>query len=244
SGRRRRLRGARARDRGEALGGARPRRRSDPAADPGAAGDGQVTEGARRDGGLPGDRGRPALNVPSGVEDLLREAAPQVLGALTRRYGDFAAAEDAVQEALLAAAVRWPRDGVPESPRAWLLQAATRRLIDQYRSDRSRRERETVATVREPQPPGVSDRDDTLTVLFMCCHPALTPASAIALTLRAVGGLTTAEIANAFLATEATMAQRIARAKHQIKASRVSFRMPTREEQDARVRSVLHVLYL
>jgi predicted RNA polymerase sigma factor len=148
-----------------------------------------------------------------------------------------------VQEALLAAAVRWPRDGVPESPRAWLLQAATRRLIDQYRSDRSRRERE-VATVQEPQAAEVSDRDDTLTVLFMCCHPALTPASAIALTLRAVGGLTTAEIARAFLVDEPTMAQRISRAKQRIKTSGVPFRLPTAGEQPAALRSVLHVLYL
>jgi RNA polymerase sigma factor (sigma-70 family) len=189
------------------------------------------------------DRGRRALNVPSGVEDLLREAAPQVLGVLARRYGDFAAAEDAVQEALLTAALRWPRDGVPENPNAWLLQAATRRLIDQYRSDRSRRVRESAAA-QEPQAPQVPDRDDTLTVLFMCCHPSLTPASAIALTLRAVGGLTTAEIASAFLVDEATMAQRISRAKQRIKASSVPFRPPTPEERPAALRSVLHVLYL
>jgi RNA polymerase sigma factor (sigma-70 family) len=189
------------------------------------------------------DRGRQALNVPSGVEDLLREAAPQVLGVLARRYGDFAAAEDAVQEALLAAAQRWPRDGVPENPNGWLLQAATRRLIDQYRSDRSRRVRESAAA-QEPQAPEVPDRDDTLTVLFMCCHPSLTPASAIALTLRAVGGLTTAEIASAFLVDEATMAQRISRAKQRIKASGVPFRPPTPDERPAALRSVLHVLYL
>jgi RNA polymerase sigma factor (sigma-70 family) len=182
--------------------------------------------------------------VPSGVEGLLRELAPQVLGALVRRYGDFDAAEDAVQEALLAAALHWPRDGVPEKPRGWLIQTAERRLIDQRRSEQSRRRRESLALQREVPTGAVSDQDDTLIVLFMCCHPALTPASAIALTLRAVGGLTTAEIANAFLVSEATMAQRIARAKQQIKASRVPFRMPTREEQGARVRSVLHVLYL
>jgi RNA polymerase sigma factor (sigma-70 family) len=182
--------------------------------------------------------------VPSGVEDLLRELAPQVLGVLTRRSGDFAAAEDAVQEALLAAAVHWPRDGVPERPRGWLIQTAERRLIDQRRSERSRRDRESLASLREPQAPEVSDRDDTLLVLFMCCHPALTPASAIALTLRAVGGLTTAEIASAFLVGEATMAQRIARAKQRIEASGVPFRMPTPEERSERLRTVLHVLYL
>jgi RNA polymerase sigma factor (sigma-70 family) len=182
--------------------------------------------------------------VPSSVEDLLRELAPQVLGALVRRFGDFDAAEDAVQEALLAAALHWPRDGVPAEPRGWLVQTAARRMIDQRRSEQSRRNRESLALLQEAPMPEVSDQDDTLIVLFMCCHPALTPTSAIALTLRAVGGLTTAEIANAFLVGEATMAQRITRAKQQVKASGVPFRMPTREEQTARVRMVLHVLYL
>jgi RNA polymerase sigma factor (sigma-70 family) len=179
-----------------------------------------------------------------GVEDLLRENAPQVLGALAGRYGDFAAAEDAVQEALIAAAARWPVDGVPESPRAWLLQAATRRLIDQYRSDRSRRERERAAFADGCQAPNRSDRDDTLAVLFMSCHPALTPASAISLTLRAVGGLTTAEIARAFLVDEATMAQRIGRAKQRIKAAGGEFGLPAPDEQPAALRNVQHVLYL
>jgi RNA polymerase sigma factor (sigma-70 family) len=183
--------------------------------------------------------------VPSSVEDLLRELAPQVLGALVRRSGDFDAAEDAVQEALLAAALHWPRAGVPAKPRAWLVKTAERRMIDQRRSEQSRRNRESLALLQDaPATSEVSDRDDTLIVLFMCCHPALTPASAIALTLRAVGGLTTAEIANAFLVDEATMAQRISRAKQRIKASRVPFRMPTREEQATSVRTVLHVLYL
>ncbi len=177
------------------------------------------------------------------VEDLLREMAPQVLGALVRRYGDFDAAEDAAQEALLAAATRWPRDGVPANPRGWLVQTGGRRLIDQLRSERSRRSRESLAA-RQEAPTEVSDQDDTLIVLFMCCHPALTAASAIALTLRAVGGLTTAEIASAFLVGEATMAQRISRAKQRIKASGVPFRMPTTDEQAARLRLVLHVLYL
>ena len=170
--------------------------------------------------------------------------APQVLGSLVRRYGDFDTAEDAVQEALLAAALHWPRDGVPAEPGGWLVRTATRRLIDQWRSDQSRRSRESLALLREAPPQAVPDQDDTLIVLFTCCHPALTPASAIALTLRAVGGLTTAEIANAFLVSEATMAQRIARAKQRIKASGVPFAMPTRDEQAARLRSVLHVLYL
>ncbi len=169
---------------------------------------------------------------------------PQVLGTLVRRHGDFDAAEDAVQEALLAAALHWPRDGVPQKPRGWLIQTAERRLIDQLRSEQSRRSRESLALLQEAPTQEVSDQDDTLIVLFMCCHPALTAASAIALTLRAVGGLTTAEIANAFLVDEATMAQRISRAKQRIKASGVPFRMPTREEQTARQRTVLHVLYL
>jgi RNA polymerase sigma factor (sigma-70 family) len=163
---------------------------------------------------------------------------------LARRYEDFDAAEDAVQEALLAAAVRWPHDGVPENPRGWLIQTGERRLIDQLRSERARRARETSTALREPPGQHAQDVDDTLTVLFMCCHPALTPASAIALTLRAVGGLTTAEIAKSFLVDEATMAQRISRAKHQIKASDVPFRMPAPDERASQLRSVLHVLYL
>jgi RNA polymerase sigma factor (sigma-70 family) len=182
--------------------------------------------------------------VPRDVEDLLRELAPQVLGVLARRTGDFDAAEDAVQEALLAAAVHWPRDGVPAEPRGWLIRTAARRMIDQWRSDRSRRARESLALLQVTPVREVSNRDDTLTVFFMCCHPALTPASAIALTLRAVGGLSTAEIANAFLVGEATMAQRIARAKQSIKASSVPFHMPTPDEQATRLRTVLHVLYL
>jgi RNA polymerase sigma factor (sigma-70 family) len=182
--------------------------------------------------------------VPSSVEDLLRTLAPQVLGTLVRRYGDFDAAEDAVQESLLAAAQHWPQTGVPAEPRGWLVQTATRRLIDQWRSEQSRRSRESLALHQEPTPENVSGQDDTLIVLFMCCHPALTPASAIALTLRAVGGLTTAEIASAFLVDEPTMAQRISRAKQRIKASGVPFQMPTNEERAARVRMVLHVLYL
>jgi RNA polymerase sigma factor (sigma-70 family) len=163
---------------------------------------------------------------------------------LARRCGDFDAAEDAVQEALLAAAEHWPHDGVPANPRGWLTQAAVRRMIDQHRSEQSRRRREKLAVLREPTATEVTERDDTLAVLFLCCHPSLTPPSAIALTLRAVGGLSTAEIAHAFLAPEATVAQRISRAKQRIKASGVPFRMPTAEERPERLRSVLHVLYL
>jgi RNA polymerase sigma factor (sigma-70 family) len=181
----------------------------------------------------------------------LRELAPQVLGAVIRRFRDFTAAEDAVQEALFAAAVQWPREGLPDSPRAWLIQVASRRMTDHMRSELARRQRETAAAMEQPgsvEPAaGIeneTDQDDTLILLFMCCHPALTPSSAIALTLRAVGGLTTAEIGNAFLVPEATMAQRISRAKQSIKASGVPFRMPTRQERTARLRAVLHVLYL
>jgi RNA polymerase sigma factor (sigma-70 family) len=163
---------------------------------------------------------------------------------LARRYGDFAAAEDAVQEALIAASERWPTDGIPESPRAWLLQTATRRLVDQYRSDQSRRRREREAVAAACQTQDVSARDDTLSVLFMSCHAALTPASAIALTLRAVGGLTTAEVARAFLVDEATMAQRISRAKRTIRAAGGEFGLPAPDEQAAALSNVLHVLYL
>jgi RNA polymerase sigma factor (sigma-70 family) len=180
-------------------------------------------------------------------ERLLRELAPQVLGAVVRRFRDFPAAEDAVQEALLAAALQWPRDGLPDHPRAWLIQVASRRLTDQVRSETARRRRESAAAREAGQaapPPAPTAHDDTLILLFLCCHPALTPSSAIALTLRAVGGLTTAEIANAFLVPEATMAQRISRAKQNIKASGVPFRLPAAGERAERLRSVLHVLYL
>ena len=161
------------------------------------------------------------------IEDLLRELAPQVLGVVMRRYGGLDAAEDAVQEALIAAAEHWPGDGVPDNPRGWLLQVASRRLTDQIRSEQARRRRELNAAASQPPPVQVPAEDDTLTLLFLCCHPVLTPASAIALTLRAVGGLTTAEIAGAFLVPESTMAQRISRAKQRIKASGVPFRLPT-----------------
>jgi RNA polymerase sigma factor (sigma-70 family) len=186
-----------------------------------------------------------------GFEHLLRELAPQVLGAVMRRYRDFAASEDAVQEALIAAADQWPRDGVPNNPRGWLIQVALRRMTDQVRSEIARRDRESmlaqeiplvVAPViySEPQ----MDPEDSLVLLFMCCHPALTQASAIALTLRAVGGLTTEEIAKAFLVPEATMAQRISRAKQSVKASQIPFSLPEAHERVECLGSVMHVLYL
>lgn len=183
----------------------------------------------------------------SPTEHLLRDLAPQVLGALARRHGDFAAAEDAVQEALIAAASQWPMQGLPENPSGWLYQVATRRLTDITRSEQSRHKREDVVAAeraREPALQADEEEDDSLVLLFMCCHPALTPSSAIALTLRAVGGLTTGEIATAFLVPEATMAQRISRAKQTIRTSNIPFRMPTPDERAARLSSVLHVLYL
>jgi RNA polymerase sigma factor (sigma-70 family) len=186
------------------------------------------------------------------VADLLRELAPQVLGVLVRRYGQFDAAEDAVQEALLAAAVQWPGAGVPGNPRGWLITVAARRLTDEFRAEHARRRREETAAALVPADEFVApapgelppDQDDTLTVLFLCCHPALSPASQVALTLRAVGGLTTAQIAGAFFVPEATMAQRISRAKQRIKSTGIPFRLPPEPELAGRLRVVLHVLYL
>jgi RNA polymerase sigma factor (sigma-70 family) len=186
----------------------------------------------------------------SGADRLLRELAPQVLGTIVRRFHDFSAAEDAVQEAMLAAFMQWPQQGVPGNPRGWLIQVASRRMTDHVRSEIARREREAAFAGDEETitpdydvEPGI-DSDDTLILLFMCCHPALTSSSAIALTLRAVGGLTTAEIAKAFLVPEATMAQRISRAKQSIKASNVPFRLPAPNQRAEQLPAVLHVLYL
>jgi RNA polymerase sigma factor (sigma-70 family) len=207
-----------------------------------------------------------SLDFPG--EHLLRELAPQVLGALMRRFGDFSAAEDAVQEALLAAAMQWPGEGVPDNPRGWLIHVAARRMIDHLRAELARRRRDAVVVMQEPADQQIvpaadasavdhfasgfgaagseadTGQDDTLILLFMCCHPALTRPSAIALTLRAAGGLTTAEIANAFLVPESTMAQRISRAKERIRSSGVPFRLPTDRDAAERLGAVLHVLYL
>jgi len=199
-----------------------------------------VTDGARRH-----------------VEDLLRELAPQVLGTLISRYGQFGACEDATQEALLKAVQRWPEDGIPQSPRGWLLTVATRVLIDESRSDSARRRREDAIFAATPQAEllarpadsiaeageAAADREDSLKLLFLCCHPSLSAPSQIALTLRAVGGLTTAQIATAFLVPEATMAQRISRAKAAIKSSGIRFEMPPGDARE-RLGAVRHVLYL
>jgi RNA polymerase sigma factor (sigma-70 family) len=187
------------------------------------------------------------------LEGLLRELAPQALGALVRRHGQFDACEDAVQEALLAAATQWPEGGIPDNPRGWLITVASRRLTDEIRGDTARRRREAATAALIPPealvipPPGVDDepeQHDTLKLLFLCCHPSLSPASQVALTLRAVGGLTTAEIATAFLVPEATMAQRISRAKASIKGAGARFSLPPEDERADRLRVVLHVLYL
>lgn len=181
------------------------------------------------------------------IEDLLRTLAPQVLAVLVRKYGQFDACEDATQEALLEAALQWP-SGMPENPRGWLLSVASRRLIDIWRSDNARRAREDRVAAMEPPstelPDSASGTDDTLTLMFLCCHPTLSPPSQLALTLRAVGGLTTAEIASAFLVPEATMGQRISRAKQAIQKAGGRFEQPAAEERKARLGVVLHVLYL
>jgi predicted RNA polymerase sigma factor len=184
---------------------------------------------------------------------LLRDLAPQVLAAIARRHGDFAAAEDAVQDALIAAAAQWPAQGVPRNPRGWLYHVALRKLTDRMRRDIARRRREETvagevwadfAFVPPPDAEIPQHDDDSLVLLFMCCHPALSTSSAIALTLRAVGGLTTGEIARAFLVPETTMAQRISRAKQIIRSSGIPFSMPASDERSERLATVLHVLYL
>ncbi|MGW7824097.1 RNA polymerase sigma factor [Streptomyces puniciscabiei] len=196
------------------------------------------------------------VNAERRIEDLLRQLAPQVLGTLVRRHGQFDACEDAVQEALLAAALQWPAEGLPDRPRSWLLTVAGRSLVDEWRSEIARRCREETVAALEPasREPAcdpqeavghrAADQDDTLVLLFLCCHPTLSPPSQLALTLRAVGGLTTTEIAAAFLVPEATMAQRISRAKQRVKSVGARFKLPQGPEQAERLGVVLHVLYL
>jgi predicted RNA polymerase sigma factor len=199
------------------------------------------------------------VNGQQRIEDLLRQFAPQVLGTLVHRYGQFDACEYAVQEALLAAALQWPAEGVPERPRSWLLTTAGRSLVDRWRADSARRRRETAAAL-DPAGPTLAagrhdagfpnaelpdaGRDDTLVLLFLCCHPALSPPSQLALTLRAVGGLTTAQIATAFLVPEATIAKRIARAKQRVRDAGARFELPAEPQRSERLGVVLHVLYL
>jgi RNA polymerase sigma factor (sigma-70 family) len=181
---------------------------------------------------------------PRTIEDLLRECAPQVLGAVVRRYGDFATSEDAVQEALLAAARQWPADGIPDQPRNWLITVAARRRIESLRNESARRRREEAVFLAAVEPAPVSAVDDSLTLLMLCCHPALTTASQVALTLRAVGGLGTAEIARALLVPEKTVGQRISRAKQRIRDSGAKFDLPPPEERADRLAAVQKVLYL
>jgi RNA polymerase sigma factor (sigma-70 family) len=186
------------------------------------------------------------------LDNLLRPLVPLVVGALVRRYGHFDLAEEATQEALLAAALQWPKDGTPDNARGWLITVGSRRMTDLLRSEQARQRRENELAQRVPpealQAPAAdhpqSESDDTLVLLFMCCHPSLSPASQIALTLRAVGGLTTAEVARAFLVSEDTMARRITRAKQQIKDGGVAFQMPPAAERSERLSAVLQVLYL
>jgi RNA polymerase sigma factor (sigma-70 family) len=183
--------------------------------------------------------------VRTPVDDLLRELAPRVLGTLVRRHGQFEACEDAVQEALIAAARQWPADGIPDDPRAWLVAVAGRKLVDAWRSESARREREKTVFDLEPADTGTAaDTDDTLDLLVLCCHPAVSPSSQLALTLRAVGGLTTGEIASAFLVPEATMAQRISRAKAAIKSAGARFGEVSTTELTERMAVVRQVLYL
>ena len=188
--------------------------------------------------------------TPSGLEHVWRECAPDVLAALVRRHGDFDTAEDAVQEALLAAALQWPAEGVPDNPRAWLITVAGRRMVDQYRSEHARSSREELVARRTPEPVapaadlGVIDRDDSLTLLLLCCHPALPRPSQVALTLRAVAGLSTAQIARAFLVPEATMAQRISRAKSRLREVDAPFAVPPPGQLPSRVEAAAQVLYL
>jgi RNA polymerase sigma factor (sigma-70 family) len=195
----------------------------------------------------------PLSQLDDRTRPLLRDLAPQVLGAVVRRFRDFAACEDAVQEALIAAAAQWPVSGLPDNPRGWLIHVASRRMTDQVRAETARRHREAfVVSMVSPEEQmalasdevGAAERDDTLDILFMCCHPVLSPSSAIALTLRAVGGLTTLEIAKAFLVPEETMAQRISRAKQSIRVSGIPFETPEPGERAARLGAVMHVIYL
>jgi len=185
------------------------------------------------------------VTTPSATEGLLRDLAPQALGAVVRRFGNFADAEDAVQDALIVAIEKWPVGGVPDNPLGWLITVASRRMMEQFRRNEARRRREDLVVAGDRTPPDpIPGTDDTLILMFMCCHPTLSPSAAIPLTLRAIGGLTTREIASAFLIPEATMAQRISRAKTKIREADEPFALPPESDRSFRIRSVLHTLYL
>ncbi len=191
------------------------------------------------------------MSDPS-LDVVWRACAPRVLGALVRRYGHFDAAEDALQEALVAAARQWPDEGMPDDPKAWLIRVASRRLVDRMRADgaRARREERAGRGAATSRLDGVAsedasvERDDTLALMLLCCHPSLSRPSQVALTLRAVAGLTTAQIARSFLVPESTLAQRIVRAKARLEAVSDPFRLPPVAEMPARVAAVAHVLYV
>jgi RNA polymerase sigma factor (sigma-70 family) len=187
------------------------------------------------------------------LEEVWRRSVPEVLAALMRSSGDFDAAEDALQEAMIAAARLWQTDGLPDNPKAWLIRVASRRLVDQWRSERARAGREELVVRRDAvdqlvapaaDHPLGGERDDSLALLLLCCHPALTPPSQVALTLRAVAGLTTGQIARAFLVPEATMAQRISRAKGRLRQVGARFTVPAVGELPDRVAAATQVLYL
>lgn len=188
------------------------------------------------------------MAAPDAIEDLLRTEAPQVLGALVRRFGHFDIAEEATQDALLAASQQWHRDTIPDQPRSWLIRVAYRRMVDALRAESADRRREEQYVASEPYASSSNaapaDHDDSLNLLLLCCHPALSSASRTALTLRAVGGLTTAEIAHAYGVTEQTMAVRISRAKQQIRKSGARFEFLVDDDFPSRLSAVMRVLYL
>ena len=187
------------------------------------------------------------VDVRQAISRAHREEWARVVASLTRRFGDLDVAEEAAAEAFAIAVERWPRDGIPPNPGAWLTTAANRKAIDRLRRERRRddkyREAQMLHAGTPPEPLGVID-DDRLRLIFICCHPALAMEARVALTLRMVGGLTMPEIARAFLVTESAMGQRITRAKAKIKAARIPYRVPATDDLPTRVCGVLAVLYL